>query len=92
MSEAVVLTAFRGVGEHRVGLLDLLEAVFSVGLIAAIWVVLSSQTTESVLQRFLIRVAIEAEHLVVIALPAHVGPVPLAQGAVFNPTPVEDHA
>ena len=33
MSEAVVLAAFRGVGKHCVGLLDLLEAVFSVGLI-----------------------------------------------------------
>jgi len=56
----VILGAFLGIGEYRVGRGDLLEAFLGAGLLVAVGMVLQRELAEGVLDRLLIGVARDA--------------------------------
>jgi hypothetical protein len=66
-AEAIVLRAFLRIGEHLVRFVDLLEAVLRRGLVVSdVGVVLARELAIGALDRALVRVASDAENLVVV--------------------------
>ncbi len=67
----IVLRALLGIAQDRVGLGDLLEAIGCARFLVPVGVVLQGELAESVLDRLLVGVSRNAEHLVIIARVGH---------------------
>lgn len=65
---AIIIRALLRVGEHGVGLGDLLEALLGARLLVAVRMVLQGEAAEGVLDRFLVGITFDAEHFVIVAL------------------------
>ncbi len=71
MASRIISGAFLRIIEHRVGLGDLLEPVFGARFLVAVRMVFEGQLAKGILDRLLIGVMSDAEHLVIISLVGH---------------------
>src|SRR5262249_1020890 len=73
-TEAIVLGALVGIGEHSVSLADLLEALLGARVAGIlVWMVLTGEGAVGLLQRGVVGVARDAEDLVVVLGRPHMG-------------------
>jgi hypothetical protein len=68
VATGIVFRALLGIGQHRVGSGDLLEAFLRAGLLVAVRVIFQRQVAEGILDGLGVGVALDAQDLVIVAL------------------------